>query len=231
MACTFTYLGHSAVLLEAAGQALVIDPYLSENPVATMKPKDLKVNYIVLTHGHEDHLGDTLAIAKANGAPVFAPFEVHQYLTKKGLKSSEKTAGNPGGKIDAPFGFVAFTPAIHSSSYEGQYMGVACGVVVRIGDATIYHCGDTALFSDMKLIGELYKPDVACVPIGDRFTMGPEHGAIAAEWIGAKVAVPVHYKTWPMLTQDVTRFKPKGVEVRELAVGESMRIDPGLRLV
>jgi len=194
-------------------------------------PKDLKVNHIALTHGHADHLGDTIAIAKANNAPVFAPFEVHQYLSKKGVKLSEETAGNPGGKINTDFGYVAFTHAIHSSSIDGQYAGVACGLVINIGGVTIYHCGDTALFSDMKLIGELYRPNVACIPIGDRFTMGPEHATIAAEWIGAKVAIPVHYKTWPMLTQDATRFKPKGIEVRELAVGESMRIDHGLKLV
>ena len=151
-----------------------------------------RIDHIVLTHGHADHMGDTVAIAKANKATVYCAFEIYEYLTEQGVQASP---GNPGGKIDTDFGFVAFTQAFHSSSFEGRYMGMPCGIVANIGGTTIYHCGDTALFGDMKLIGEIYKPDIACIPVGDRFTMGPELGAKAAELIQPKVAIPIHYKT------------------------------------
>jgi len=221
MSVTLTYLGHAGVLIEAGDQAVAIDPFLTGNPVAVHKPEQIKCQSIALTHGHQDHVGDTVAIAKANGAMVYGAFELCNFLAEQGC---EVSPGNPGGRIDTDFGWVAFTQAFHSSSYDGQYMGMPCGVVVNIGGAMVYHCGDTALFSDMKLIGEIYKPDVACVPVGDRFTMGPELGAKAAEFIGAKVAIPVHYKTWPLLAQDISAFAPQGVQVRELAPGETFEI-------
>jgi L-ascorbate metabolism protein UlaG (beta-lactamase superfamily) len=128
---------------------------------------------------------------------------------------------NPGGKVKTDWGWVAFTQAFHSSSHGGQYMGNPCGVVMNLGGVTLYHCGDTGLFSDMKMIGEIYKPDIACIPIGDLFTMGPELATKAAEWIHPRVAIPIHYKTFPLLVQDASGFRPKGVEVKELAPGEA----------
>ncbi|MDX1682388.1 MAG: MBL fold metallo-hydrolase, partial [Phycisphaeraceae bacterium] len=122
------------------------------------------------------------------------------------------------------FGSVSFTQAFHSSSYDGQYMGMPCGLVIEMGGITFYHCGDTGLFSDMKLIGEVYQPDVVAVPVGDRFTMGPELATRAAEMIGAPVAIPIHYKTFPVLRQTIEGFEPEGVDVRELAPGESTDI-------
>jgi L-ascorbate metabolism protein UlaG (beta-lactamase superfamily) len=172
----------------------------------------------VLTHGHADHFGDTVAIAKANNATVYAANEICEYLGEQGLTCEP---GNPGGKINGPFGWVAFTQAFHSSSYNGQYMGMPCGVVVHIGGKTVYHLGDTALFGDMKLLGEIYKPDIALIPVGDRFTMGPELGTMAAEMIKPKVAVPIHYGTWPLLAPDASGFEPKGVDVKVMAAGES----------
>ena len=116
---------------------------------------------------------------------------------------------------------MAFTQAFHSSSHTGRYMGQPCGIVLHLGGKTVYHCGDTGLFSDMKLLGEIYKPDIACIPIGDLYTMGPELATRAAEFIGAKIAIPIHYKTFPILKQDASGFEPSGVEVLELAPGAS----------
>jgi len=217
MPVTLTFLGHAGFVLEDGEHSVAIDPFLTGNPVATLKPEEIHCQSIVLTHGHADHLGDTVAIAKANGATVYAAFEIAEFLGEQGCNTEP---GNFGGKISGDFGWVAFTQAFHSSSYEGRYMGMPCGVVVRLGGKTVYHCGDTGLFSDMKLIGEIYQPDIALIPIGDRFTMGPELATRAAEWIDPKVAVPIHYKTWPLLVPDATGFTPAGIEVRVMEPGE-----------
>lgn len=219
MGVTLTFFGHAGFLVSDGNQAVAIDPFLTGNPVATTKPENVKCEAIVLTHGHADHFGDTVAIAKANNATVYAANEICEYLSEQGLTCEP---GNPGGKIAGPFGWVAFTHAFHSSSYNGQYMGMPCGAVVHIGGKTVYHLGDTGIFGDMKLIGEIYKPDIALIPIGDRFTMGPELATMAAEMIQPKVAVPMHYATWPLLVPDTAGFEPKkGIEVKEMAPGES----------
>jgi L-ascorbate metabolism protein UlaG (beta-lactamase superfamily) len=218
MVITLTFFGHAGFLLSDGTHAVAIDPFLTGNPVATIVPEDVHCSSIVLTHGHADHFGDTVAIAKANNATVYAANEICEYLGEQGLTCEP---GNPGGKINGPFGWVAFTQAFHSSSYNGQYMGMPCGVVVHIGGKTVYHLGDTALFGDMKLLGEIYKPDIALIPVGDRFTMGPELGTMAAEMIKPKVAVPIHYGTWPLLAPDASGFEPKGVDVKVMAAGES----------
>ena len=219
MHADITYLGHSGFLFSDGTHTIAVDPFLTGNPAATHKPGDIRCTHIALTHGHADHFGDTIEIARANNAPVFAAFEITEYLAEQGVANCEP--GNPGGKIDAPFGSVAFTQAFHSSSYNGRYMGMPCGAVINIGGVTIYHCGDTGLFSDMKLLGELYKPDIACIPIGDRFTMGPELATKAAEFIGAKIAIPIHYNTWPPIEQDPANFNPAGVQVKVMAPGET----------
>ncbi|HRX85709.1 MAG TPA: metal-dependent hydrolase [Phycisphaerae bacterium] len=222
MALDITYLGHSAMLLSDGKHRLIIDPFLTGNPKAAMKAADVKCDYIALTHGHEDHVGDTVAIAKANNATVVAAFEITTYLGEQGIKKLEP--GNPGGRINTPFGWIAFTQAFHSSSYQGRYMGMPCGLVAHLGERTLYHCGDTTLFGDMKLIGDIYKPDVACIPIGDRFTMGPELATKAAELIGAKVAIPIHYNTWPPIEVDVKRFAPTAITVKALPPGETYHV-------
>ena len=218
MAITLTFLGHAGYLLDDGSQSVAIDPFLTGSPVATMAADDVRCNAIAVTHGHADHLGDTVAIAKANDATVYAPNEIADYVTGLGCKAEH---GNPGGKIAGDFGWVAFTPAFHSSSIDGQYMGMPTGVVVNIGGVTVYHLGDTGLFGDMKLIGEIYRPDIAMIPVGDRFTMGPELGTMAAELIKPNVAVPIHYGTWPLLVSDISGFAPKGMEVKVVEPGES----------
>lgn len=222
MPVTIEYQGHSTFIVSDGSHTVLVDPFLSGNPKATKQPGEIECDSIVVTHGHADHFADTEAVARANGATVYAPYEAATYLGERGIEHLEPMA--PGGKVDAPFGSVALTYAQHSSSFNGVYTGVCCGCVLKIGGRTIYNTGDTALFSDMKLMGELYKPDLCILPIGDRFTMGPEHATIAAEWIGAKIAIPCHYATWPLLRPDASGFAPRGVEVRALKPGETTEI-------
>lgn len=218
MGISITFLGHAGFLLSDGTHTVAIDPFLTGNPVATMKPDEVKCQSIVLTHGHADHLGDTVAIAKANDATVFGAFEIVEYMGEQEIQGEP---GNPGGKITADFGWVAFTQAVHSSSYNGRYMGMPCGAVVHMGGVTVYHLGDTGIFGDMKLLGEIYRPDIALVPTGDRFTMGPDLATRAVEMIKPKVAIPMHFGTWPLLLPDASGFEPKGVEVKEMEPGET----------
>ena len=218
MTIDLTYLGHSGFLISGADHTVAIDPFLTGNPVAVHEPADIACQHIALTHGHSDHVGDTIDIARANDAEVFAVFEICNYLADQGVERTQPM--NPGGQVSTDFGFVALVQAFHSSSLEGRYMGMPCGVILNINGVTIYHCGDTGLFSDMKLIGEIYKPDIACIPIGDRFTMGPKLATHAAELVGASVAIPIHYNTWPPIAQNPADFAPKNIEVKALNPGD-----------
>jgi len=220
MGISITFLGHSAFLLSDGAHTVAIDPFLTGNPLAAMKPEDVNCEAVVLTHGHADHMGDTVAIAKRNGATVYGAFEIVEYMGEQGVAGEP---ANPGGKLAADWGWVAFTQAFHSSSYEGRYMGMPCGAIVHMGGVTVYHLGDTTIFGDMKLLGEIYQPDIALVPVGDRFTMGPELATRAVELIKPKVAVPMHYKTFPILLQDAGGFAPSGVDVKELEPGETLQ--------
>ncbi|MGE0481148.1 MAG: metal-dependent hydrolase [Phycisphaerae bacterium] len=222
MASTITYLGHSGFLVSDGRCTVAVDPFLTGNPLAVHKPADIACQYVALTHGHDDHLGDAIPIAKRNGAPLVACWEICQFAGEQGCKTDP---GNPGGRIATSFGWVAFTQAFHSSSHAGRYMGQPCGLMIHIGGVTVYHCGDTGLFGDMKLLGEIYQPRVACIPIGDRFTMGAELATRAAELIRPQVAIPIHYKTFPVLAQDARGFAPQGVEVREMKPGETWRCE------
>ena len=221
MPIELTFLGHSGFLIKdtGTGKAVAVDPFLTGNPLAVHKPEDIVCDYVALTHGHEDHFGDTLAIAKANNATVIGAYELCQYIAQD-CGHDNIDPGNPGGRIATDFGYVAMTPAFHSSSYQGKYMGQPMGLVFSIGGVKLYHCGDTGLFSDMKLIGAVAKPDIAMIPVGDRFTMGTELATMAAEMIQPRFAVPVHYKTFPVLNQTIDGFEPEGVQVKEMQPGE-----------
>jgi len=218
MPLEITFLGHSGFLFRDGAHALAVDPFLTGNPLARHRPDQVKCRHIAISHGHEDHVGDMISIAHANKATVYGCHEVSLFADEQGCAS---LGMNPGGRIETEFGWIALTQAFHSSSYRNRYMGNPCGVVFRMGEVTVYHCGDTGLFRDMETFGEIYRPDIACIPIGDRYTMGPELGSRAAEWIRPKLAIPMHYGTFPILVKDPSGFRPRDVPVKVLKPGES----------
>ena len=218
MSITLTFHGQSCFQLDDGTNSLLIDPFFTDNPVAKLIAEDVKCTQIAVTHAHFDHFADCEGIAKANDATVYAAYEICEYLGEQGHDKCEP--GNPGGRIEAPFGGISFTQAFHSSSFKGRYMGMPCGLMIEFSGAVIYHSGDTDLFSDMELLGQIYQPDVALFPIGDRFTMGPEMAAVAAEMVGAPTAIPMHYNTWPPIEVDVERFAPKDIDVLVMEPGD-----------
>jgi len=221
-----TFLGHAGVRLQHAGHEVLVDPFLTGNPLAVTDPATLAPSHIVLTHAHGDHLGDTVAIAKRCGAQVIAAVEVVNRLADEGV---DGIGMNVGGGADLPFGRVTFTPAWHSSSFpDGRYGGTAMGVLVRIGGVTVFHAGDTALFSDLALVAR-HGVDVALLPIGDHFTMGPDDALEAVRLLGPAHVVPVHYDTFPPIVQDAAAFAERVRAETEatphvLAPGQSLEL-------
>ncbi len=202
-----TWFGHSAFRVALDGARILIDPYLSENPSWKGSWEEVAegTTHVIVTHGHADHLGDAEAICKATGAVLIASFEICMTL---GLERMEPM--NTGGRIALEGFDVAMTPALHSSSLDGHDMGPANGVVIiphAAGERTLYHAGDTGLFSDMKLIEELYTPRVGLIPIGDRFTMGPHTAAIACrKFFDFDIIVPMHWGSFPIIEQTPEKF-------------------------
>ncbi|MBC2595073.1 metal-dependent hydrolase [Ruficoccus amylovorans] len=227
-----TYFGHSACLLETEEHKLLFDPFISDNPLCTVKLEDIQCDYILLTHGHSDHYGDTESISRANDAPVIATFELASYCGSKGLRTVPM---NIGGSAEFPFGRVKLTSAHHSSSYPGPnglpiYMGEPAGILVMSEGQTFYHAGDTSLTMDMKLTGELHEIDLALLPIGDHFTMGIFEAIKAVGFLKPKRVVPCHYNTFPPIETDPMAFVSKLAETEDivceghvLAPGESLR--------
>ncbi len=223
-----TYLGHSCFFVETALARLIIDPFLTGNPNAARPAADLTCDYILVSHGHEDHTGDALALSQRCGAPIIANYEIAEYFAAKGAKSHGM---NPGGAHAFPFGRVKLTIAHHTSSAEAGlhpiYLGVPCGIVIQADGKSLYHAGDTALFLDMQLIGRVGL-DLAMLPIGDNFTMGPEDAVAALDFLKPRLAVPMHYNTWPIIAQDGAAFAARANEAghtaRALKPGEAVEI-------
>ncbi len=201
-----TYHGHSVFEIKTDNHNIIIDPFINGNKHTKIKPADIKADYIILTHAHGDHFGDTLEIAEKNNATVIAMNELADFISSKGLKSHNLDIG---GGFQFPFGRVKLTIAHHSSSYQGVYMGDPAGVIVTIEGKNIYHAGDTSVFLDMKLIGEMHPIDIAILPIGDNFTMGIDDAVKAAEFLNPKLVIPMHYNTFDVIKADPEEFKRK----------------------
>jgi len=202
------YFGHSAFMLtNGAGLRVLIDPFLDDNPLSPVKSDEIDAEYIIATHAHADHLGDSLKIAKRCDATIIGVAELAWHVESKGCKAH---AMQIGGAYSFPFGRVKLTPALHGSQTpEGQYAGLAAGVLLWVDGMCIYHAGDTGLFYDMKLIGEMNEVDCFIVPIGDNFTMGIEDALKAVEFVNPKKVLPMHYNTWPVIGADPEEFARK----------------------
>ena len=225
-----TWLGHSTFIVRTPGGARVLfDPWLTNNPAC---PESLKkprqIDLILVSHGHSDHMEDLVSVARETAAPVVGPYELCDWAARKGLQHVAPM--NKGGTLQIAGLRVTMTDARHSSGFLEQeqmvYMGEPAGYVIRLEDArTLYYSGDTSLFGDMRLIGELYRPEIAFLPIGDRFTMDPEAAARAAELLGVRQIVPMHWGTFPLLTGTPAALKtfaePRGIEVLELKPGDT----------
>ena len=205
MALKLQYIGHSAFKISSNGYSVLIDPFIKGNPLAANV--DLNVNNILVTHAHSDHLGDSIEISQRTKAPITAIFELANYCTKKGVAAQ---GINMGGRIQFEWGTAVWLPASHSSGTpEGQYGGEPASILMDFGEVSVYHAGDTGLHYDLKMVGEFYKPDIALLPIGGYYTMGIDEAVKAAEWLGSKKIIPMHYDTFPLIKINVNEFKRK----------------------
>ncbi|MDW7732077.1 MAG: metal-dependent hydrolase [Methanolobus sp.] len=229
-----TWLGHSCFEI-MYDKKVLIDPFITDNPAATISVSELKPDVIAVTHGHRDHLGDTVELATRTGCKVVCIHELSQYLRSKGVLTEGM---NIGGTIDIGGFSFTMTDACHSSSIDesGHTFdgGKAAGFIIRAGDVSVYHAGDTGLFRDMELICELYHPDVAIVPIGGRYTMDARDAALAVGMLRPKIAIPMHYNTYEKIKQDPYIFVScvkslSGADVIVMAVNESIRLQVDFR--
>lgn len=220
-----TYYGHACFLVEGSKHRVIFDPFLKDNPLAKIKPEDVKVDAILVSHGHSDHVGDAVDVNKNNKAVIVATFELASYLESKGAFCHPM---NIGGAHTFPFGTVKLTIAQHSSTTEEGPAENPCGFLLTMDNKVIYHAGDTGLFYDMKLIGELNEIDVALLPIGDNFTMGIPDALKAVEFLKPKIAIPMHYNTFDVIRQDPQKFIDglRGTTIKGviLKIGESISI-------
>ncbi len=236
--CEVTYVGHSTVLLTTElGKRVVFDPWFAGNPRCPATLEDPgKVDFILLTHGHNDHTASAVQLAKKYGAMLFATYELAMLMVREGVNEKQVQPMNKGGTVTISGSSalrLSLTNAFHSSSYDASdgktyYAGEPCGIVLGLESGrTVYHAGDTALFRDMELIGELYHPELALLPIGDRFTMGPEQAAVAARFIKPRVVIPIHHGTFDLLTGTPSEFTSRlqGSEIRPVV------LEPGEKFI
>lgn len=233
---SLSYLGHSAVCItDSNNKQILIDPFLTGNPRCPTPDQEFpELSAICLTHGHSDHVGDTVRLAKHYGCKVCATFELAALLAKEGIPEANIEFMNKGGSVDLEQGKLTLEQAFHSSSFDASdgntyYAGEAASLVLSLNDGpTIFHAGDTQLFSDLELIGKRYRPDIALLPIGDRFTMGPEDAAQAAQMLGVSKTIPIHYATFDVLSGTAKQFNTAlakhGIQALVLEPGQTLDI-------
>jgi L-ascorbate metabolism protein UlaG (beta-lactamase superfamily) len=227
---TITWLGHSAFRLDTTGgKRIYVDPFLNGNPKAPeseLQPE--RADVVAVTHGHGDHVGDTVAIAQKHGSTVVAQVELGGWLGKNGVDEAKLVTPNKGGTVDVDGVKFTLVNAFHSSSTpDGAYAGEACGIVVETENGTkLYFAGDTCVFGDMQLIGRIYQPDVAILPIGDHFTMGPREAAVALELLGVERCIPCHWGTFGLLTgtPDALAALAPSAQIERLEPGGSVTV-------
>jgi L-ascorbate metabolism protein UlaG (beta-lactamase superfamily) len=227
---TLRFLGHAACEVTDGGTSLLFDPFLTGNPLAAASPEELDPTAILVTHGHNDHVGDAAAISQRSGAPVVGIFELATWLEQQGARTHGMSIG---GAHQFPWGWVKMTPAWHGSTFvddQGRFipLGTPAGFLVRLGGRTLYHAGDTALFGDMALIGRA-GIDLALLPIGDNFTMGPDDALEAVRLLKPKAVVPIHYDTFPVIAQDAEAWAGRveaetGARCRALTPGDVLEL-------
>ncbi|MEE3452251.1 metal-dependent hydrolase [Dialister sp.] len=219
----YTFLGHACFKIDTGKERLLFDPFLTGNSQAAVKADKVRCDYILLSHAHGDHFGDANEIALRTGALVVAIPEVISLFSDS---VSNFQPMNLGGQFKADFGTVKMVQAWHSCGAAG---GIPCGFIIKFNDGpTVYYSGDTALFGDMKLFGELFDIDYAIMPIGDNYTMGPDDALLAAKFLKAKHVIPLHYNTWPVIAQNAEDFKKsageKGIDVMIVKPGETIEL-------
>jgi L-ascorbate metabolism protein UlaG (beta-lactamase superfamily) len=225
---TLTHYGHSCFGINHNDYRILFDPFISPNPLAAhIDIEKIEVDFILITHGHFDHIADAVAIAKRTGAKVISNFEIYQWLGKQGVENVHPM--NHGGAVQQPFGKVKYVNAVHSSALDdGTYMGNPGGFVIDFGDLCIYYAGDTALTYDMKLIAREFDVNWAFMPIGDNFTMGVDDAIIASEFVDVKNIIGMHYNTFPPITIDLKEAKNKfaqaGLDLRLMEIGETIEL-------
>jgi L-ascorbate metabolism protein UlaG (beta-lactamase superfamily) len=223
---TLTFLGHSAALLESDGFRVLVDPFLGDNPAATVSPGDVGADLIVVTHGHGDHLGDAAAISKRTGAPVVTIVEVANELGEEDVSVVDL---NLGGTHAFDGGWVRLVPAWHTGTTPGGATATPAGAVIELGGKVVYHLGDTALFSDLALPGKRTPIDLALVPIGGHYTMDRHDAVEAARLVGAGRVVPIHFDTFPPITTDAQAFK-QDVETAGIATVDVLAVNDRIEL-